>query len=74
MNLPFMGETMVCIMSGPRKRSNSEIESGWDCIIADGKRYYVSVEWREKSYKKIGIEATYTKILLKVAELNGGAS
>ena len=48
----FENEEMVCIMSGRRQKANPAIESGWDCIQLDDKFYYVSKEWREKSYKK----------------------
>lgn len=70
----FQGEMMVCIMSGAKQRSNPNVESGWDCIVADGVRYYVSAKWREKSYKKRGIPKTYELIIKKIASIqNGGA-
>ena len=70
----FQGEEMVCIMSGAKKRSHRNVESNWDCIVADGVRYYVSKKWRDKSYKKRGIDETYALILKKIVSLqNGGA-
>ena len=73
MSLPFQGETMTCIMSGAKKRSNSNASSNWDCVMVDGVRYYVSNKWREKSYKKRGVSATYQLIIQKIMELRGGA-
>lgn len=66
----FQGETMMCIMSGEKRRSNPKVSSGWDCIELDGKRYYVSAKWRKKSYKKIGIPATQALMLRKALELH----
>ena len=40
--MTFNGEMMICIMSGEKKRSNPNVESGWDCLVLDGKSYYVS--------------------------------
>lgn len=68
----FRGEIMHCIMSGAKKKSNPNIESNWDCIIVDGKRYYVSDTWREKSYKKRGIEKTYGMVFQKILEIQEG--
>ena len=65
----FENEEMVCIMSGRRQKANPAIESGWDCIQLDDKFYYVSKEWREKSYKKRGIPATQEIMMRKALEL-----
>lgn len=67
--IPFMGEEMVCIMSGEKQMSDPTIESGWDCVIADGRKFYVSANWREKSYKKIGYKYTWVQIMAKVVSL-----
>lgn len=74
MPIPFHGEEMVCIMSGAKKRSNPHVESGWDCIIEDGVRYYVSKKWREKSYKKRGIDNTWVLIIKKIHALKNGSA
>ena len=66
----FQNEEMVCIMSGRRQKANPNIESGWDCVITDRGKYYVSAQWREKQYKKYGVEKTWTSIMLKVHELD----
>jgi len=65
----FQNEEMVCIMSGRRQKANPNIESGWDCIQLDEKFYYVSKQWREKSYKKRGIPATQEMMMRKALEL-----
>jgi hypothetical protein len=43
-----------------------------DCILIDGVAYYVSPEWREKSYKKIGVADTYVLILTKIQGKRAG--
>lgn len=65
----FMGEMMTCIMSGKKKRSHPDIESGWDCIVVGSDKYYVSAGWREASYKRVGISETYMLIVKKIKEL-----
>ena len=65
----FTGETMTCIMSGRTQKSNPNVESNWDCIQMEDKFYYVSAQWREKSYKKRGIPATQEMMLRKALEL-----
>lgn len=69
MPIPFMGETMKCIMSGEVKQSDPNVESNWYCIIIDGKRFYVSDTWREKSYKQYGVKMTWVKIYTKLISL-----
>lgn len=61
----FTGEMMVCIMSGAKKLSNPNVESGWDCIIYGDYKFYVSKKWREKSYKKRGEAKTWEMIFAK---------
>lgn len=39
--LPFMGETMTCIMCGKVEQSDPAIKSDWRMVLADGKPYYV---------------------------------
>ena len=67
--MTFSGELMICIMSGEKKRSNPNVESGWDCLVLDGKSYYVSKKWRDKSYHKHGIQKTMELMLRKAAQL-----
>lgn len=68
--IPFMGEWMVCIMSGRRQQSNPNVESGWDCIVTNKGRYFVSAQWREKHYKKHGVKHTWIAIMQKISQLD----
>jgi len=65
----FQDEEMVCIMSGRRQKADPNVESNWDAIQLDDKFYYVSAQWREKSYKKRGIPATQEMMFKKALEL-----
>jgi hypothetical protein len=68
--LPFMGETMTCIMSGETMQSDPQIESQWDCIVYCGKSYYVSKKWRNETEKAHGIHMTFGMVLEKMLELH----
>ncbi|MEM9954359.1 MAG: hypothetical protein AAF846_22300 [Chloroflexota bacterium] len=61
----FTGEMMICVMSGAKRRSNPNVESGWDCVVVDDHKFYVSKKWREKSYRKRGIDKTWEMVLKK---------
>jgi len=44
--LPFMGEVMTCYLCGRSKQSDPNVESGWWCVMVDGRflRYYCDKE------------------------------
>lgn len=70
-NLPFSGEMMTCVMCGARLRSDLRIESGWTCIVADNKPFYVCpAELPAGPASKEAFAAAYRKILIRILRQN----
>lgn len=68
--LPFMGETMTCIMCGKLQKSDPAIKTDWRMVEADGVPYYVCPAHfpPDATATAEQFKAAYRAVLLKIME------
>jgi hypothetical protein len=72
--IPFMGETMKCVMCGRTEKSDPKVESNWRMIEADDVKFYVCpLEFPRDGASEEKFAKAYKKIVLKIARLRRGA-
>jgi len=70
MELPFMGQTMTCVMCDKVEKSNPNKESNWRAIDIGGSRYYACPnEFPPDGSSVDDFETAYLKIFIKIMNL-----